>query len=67
MAESELDAERIIDLLDVVHKTINLPNLAPLNAAAMAELGAIVKEITDKLEKEKAELEKKPEEEKKYG
>ncbi len=55
----KLDVDRVIDLLDIVHKTVNLPNLGAINRAAIIELT----ETDAKLAEEQAEAKKKAEEE----
>ncbi len=58
MAE-EFNVDRVLDLLEVVHKTVNLPNLGAVNKEAMSEL----LKTNAGLEKKQAEDKKKAEEE----
>jgi hypothetical protein len=70
----ELDVDRVIDLLDIVHKTIHLPNLIAINREAIAELLKVNKEFEEaqledkkKAEEEAAMKEAEEKKEKEYA
>jgi hypothetical protein len=58
----KFDVEEVVGLLDVIHGTKDLPNLSPINQAAMVNLAVIAAEIDEEL-KERAEEQRKKDEE----
>lgn len=54
----EFEADKVIDLLEVVHNTKDLPSLMVLNQAAMAQLARMAAEVQKEVDERKAEYDK---------
>jgi hypothetical protein len=52
---AEFDVEKANELLDIVHNTKELPNLQPLNQAAMEQLSKMAAEVMEEIAKRKEE------------
>lgn len=59
----DFDAEKVLDLLEIVHKTKDLPTLSSLNQAAMVNLTIMSLDVAEEIAVKQAAARKKAEEE----